>query len=75
MTVTKREMEGINGRLQVSLLRLKEENKALQNSVCLLHERLTRCSGQARRLSRQYRKLRAYIRTLRRWLSAEETAT
>ena len=70
-------MEGINGRLQVSLLRLREENKTLRDTIYRLNSRLIEYSGQARRLSRQYRKLRAYIRTLRKWLSArgEETLT
>lgn len=65
MTVTKRELEAINRRLQETISQLKQENETLQ-------ERLRQSTKHFTRLNTQYQKLTDYIKTLREWLNQRE---
>lgn len=77
MSVTKKEMEDINARLQAVIVNLRRANADLVRENQQLGELLEaqRHSLRAQtqlteRMSRRYRKLTRYIRRLRQWLKA-----
>jgi len=75
MTVTKKELEVINRRLQETISLLTQENEALHHTNRELRQRLTAYDAHLTRLGKQYRTLSDYIRTLHSWLNAHRNKT
>lgn len=70
MSVSKAELERINGGLQSALRCLKIENDSLTCENQRLSAALASANAQSEKMSARYQKLVAYVKQLRDWLDA-----